>query len=109
MSAAGFSAGPLTATARYVQVGSLVALSVPLFTGTSNATTLVLSGLPAGIRPSADRTYQCVLVKNQDNPLSGSMVIHSDGTVNVHVGFPTGAFNSNGVKLVGPCEIQYVI
>ena len=47
----GFAVNP-TATARYIQLGMVVVLFLPELTGTSNATTFTLTGLPAGIVPT---------------------------------------------------------
>lgn len=47
---AGFTAG-VSGTARYVKVGKMVTLAIPTLTGTSNATTFTLTGVPAGIVP----------------------------------------------------------
>ena len=48
--------GAVTATVRYVKVGRLVTLPVPTLTGTSNATTFTVTGLPVALRPAFDYT-----------------------------------------------------
>lgn len=51
VTATGFTA-TLEATATYIRIGKLVNLVLPGFSGTSNATTFTLTGIPAGLTPA---------------------------------------------------------
>lgn len=46
-----------TTTAHYVLVGKMVTLTIPIINATSNSDSLVMTGLPAAIRASADNPY----------------------------------------------------
>lgn len=50
--------GSVTGTASWARVGKLASLFVPAINGTSNATTMTLTGVPAAIQPA---TSSCVL------------------------------------------------
>jgi Collagen triple helix repeat (20 copies) len=49
VTATGFSGTAPTGTAQYVRVGNVVTLALPALSGTSNATTFELTGIPAAI------------------------------------------------------------
>ena len=51
ITATGFS-GTVNGTASYVKVGALVSLWLPTLSGTSNAGTMTLTGIPAAIQSS---------------------------------------------------------
>ena len=50
MTATGYGSA-VTGTARYTQVGALVTLHLPQLSGTSNAETMTLTGLPGALQP----------------------------------------------------------
>lgn len=51
VTATGFSGTAPSGTARYVRIGRQVIISIPLASGTSNSTALVLGTLPASLAP----------------------------------------------------------
>jgi hypothetical protein len=56
VTATGFTT-TVTGTVRYVQVGAQVTMHLPLLSGTSNATTFTLTGIPAGLAPATPGGY----------------------------------------------------
>lgn len=108
LNASGFTVAPPSGTARYAVVGNLVSVSIPSFSGTSNATTLVLSSLDAAILPSAARTSSCVVVTDNGKIVPGSLVFETGGTISVYAGPPGTVFENKGPKTVGPCEVHYL-
>lgn len=73
----GFSGTAPSGTASYVQVGKLVVVNTPTISGTSNATTFTLTGIPAGIAP-APGGYHTLL--GVDNGINLLVVAHLAGT-----------------------------
>jgi hypothetical protein len=43
--------GTVTGTVEYTQIGNLINLTIPIISGTSNATTLIMSGVPLALSP----------------------------------------------------------
>ncbi len=60
----GFTINP-TATARYVALGNVIILFLPQITGTSNATTFTLTGLPAAIVPTQTSNHIVTITDGQ--------------------------------------------
>jgi hypothetical protein len=74
----GFSGPAPSGTATYVQVGKLVVVNTPTISGTSNATTFTLTGVPAGLAP-APGGYHTLL--GVDNGLNLLVVANLAGTI----------------------------
>lgn len=77
LTATGFSGTAPSGTAIITQVGKLVTLELPALTGTSNATTWTLTGLPAAY--SVPRA-QYVAVRVTDNGFERWGLLHATGT-----------------------------
>lgn len=95
----GYASNP-TGTLNYTKIGSLVTLYANSnIDGTSNATTMTITGLPAAIRPTGDRVAVChwtnggVATRGQASLTSGSGTITAalDGSL----------FSSSGTKGLG--------
>jgi hypothetical protein len=63
VTATGF-AGIVAGTAQYVQLGRLVLLAVPRLSGTSNAASFTLTGIPAALAPGASTIPPVLAVDN---------------------------------------------
>jgi hypothetical protein len=100
----GFTAG-VTATAQYVRVGKLATLRLPDLSGTSNATTMTVTGLPAAMSPTAV-IRQPVVIQNNGAYALGMMQI-TGTTIDV---FSTGGFTgfvATGAKALISTAIAY--
>lgn len=81
----GFSVNPAANTAQYTITGNQVALQLSFVTGTSNATTFTLTGLPAAIRPLRKQVLRFPgLVDNGTTLNTGQAVINTDGTITLY-------------------------
>lgn len=100
--------GTVTGTVSYRRVNNLVTLYLSAsLTGTSTATTLTMTGMPAGIRPSGFRNSVTDIVDNS-NELSGiavvantgeiSFYLHSTSTVANRVAVSSSTFTNSGTK-----------
>lgn len=71
----------------------------PGFNGTSDATTMTITGAPAAIRPTTGKAGFSVGV--QDNggaTVDGRADIGTDGVVTLYLTMGTGAFTASGTK-----------
>lgn len=105
--ATGMTTSP-TGGVDYVRSGSLVSLQIPTISGTSNSTSFTLTGMPVGIRPSANRACTCRL---QDNGAYyfGLAVIGADGTISLFKDASGSVLTSSGTKGVADYNITYMI
>lgn len=75
----GFTTGT-TGTCRYDRVGKQVTLYLGAMSGTSNATTMTLTGLPAGITPTRNQVMNCLVTDNGSTSL-GRLTVASTGVI----------------------------
>lgn len=61
----GFAVNP-TGTARWIKIDDFVLLFIPTLTGTSNATTFTLTGLPATLTPTQTSNHVVVITDGQN-------------------------------------------
>ena len=94
-----------TGSISYVVNGSIVTLTIPAITATSNTTAATLTGMPAAIRPAANRIDVGVTTDNGVSAVS-QILIDSAGVITL--GFGAGAtFTAAGTKGVQLCTITY--
>lgn len=100
---AGFSGTAPSDTCRYTRIGDAVVLWVPPgsggFNGTSNASSMIMSGVPAAIRPA--RTQYCAIPDVTDNGsiVTGAHVaVSSIGEVTFFLDGSSTGFTSSGTK-----------
>lgn len=82
--------------------GPLVSLNIPLFTGTSNATTMTLTGMPATLYPARNQllTYAGAYSGGAASAYAGSLVIGSTGTITFYLDCTAGTngWSNTGTK-----------
>jgi hypothetical protein len=106
--ATGLTTSP-TGTVSFVRAGNTVTMSIPTFTGTSNAATFTLTGGPTTMRPSGARN---VIVRTADNGGSTTAAIATigtDGVIQIFKDLGASSFTASGTKLIGLCCISYII
>lgn len=95
----GFSANPSANTAQYAITGNHVALQLSFVTGTSNATTFTITGLPAAIRPVRKQVLRFPgLVDNGTTLNTGQAVINTDGTITLYPSDTSTTWTNSGNK-----------
>jgi hypothetical protein len=97
----------VTGTARYVRVGNHITLRLPSLTGTSNASTFTVTGLPAGIAV-ASQIYQMVLVQNAGAYQTG-MIRLGGTTIELWATSGFTGFATSGVKTLFDVIIPYLL
>lgn len=106
----GASTGHTVAQAPVVKgdvLGNLVTLTVPLVTGTSNATTFTITGMPTELRPAADRDLVGRVQDNTGSFVAGLVRIKTTGVIEVYATLSGGAFTSSGTKALGALSVSY--
>src|SRR5262245_29025176 len=93
----------VSGTAQYVKMGRQVTLGLPKLTGTSNATTMTLTGLPVGLNPDPAIGGK-VLVRTTDNGLITTGVLAlSIPPINVYRNVAGQAWSATGEKTLWDC------
>ena len=109
----GFSSNP-TGSAFYIRTGNGVILLVPSLSGTSNATTFTLSGIPATIQPTRGQNIVIAEVKDAGLNYSGEITINTDGTAQPYIrttinAGPSSTYTITGTKGVGGFTLSYLL
>lgn len=108
VTATGFSGTAPSGTARWVQIGAQVTVMLPNITGTSNAITCTLTGLPVGLRPTGDTACWGTL-RDSGAYLAGIVYIKATGVIELYTA-NFGAFTASGTKgLYGPTPVTYLL
>lgn len=102
----GCTAG-LSVPVTYTRIGLIVVLRWGQQSGTSNATTMTITGMPAAIRPSAARAGNTVVIVENGTVQEGRVVIETNGTLTFSVGLDGAAFTASGSKGVREAIITY--
>jgi hypothetical protein len=104
----GFTANP-TGTARYYLVGSLVFLFLPELTGTSNATSFTITGMPAGITPTRT-SYQVVPIVDNSVAAFGLVRLNaSSTTIDLFPNAAAGNWTNANTKTSPACWLCYAL
>lgn len=104
----GFADPAPTGTASYARYGNMVIIDMPQISGTSNATTFTLTGLPAALKPSADRS---IFIRTRDNAgtitTSIAAIVSATGVINVYNTVASTGFTASGTKTIEPASAAY--
>jgi hypothetical protein len=100
----------VSGTATYVKIGRQVTLMLPFLEGTSNATILTLTGIPAALAPSLAAS---VVIRVRDNSgvgVAGLLSLPLGGTTWSVFTTPGGsAWTASGTKTVYFCTVAYIV
>ena len=107
VTATGF-AGTVNGTARWARCGAQVVLALPDLTGTSNATTFTLTGMPAGIA-SGSIHRQLAVVESGAGTYQYGTVLVSGTALTVQLGAANTPWTASGVKSLYAVHLSYLI
>jgi hypothetical protein len=106
----GFTVNP-TAGARYVTLGNVVILFLPELTGTSNATTFTLTGLPGAIVPTQTSNHVVTVTDGQGGATDGyGLVRLTAGSAAMTMISPVtsdGSWTASGTKTLYATSLTY--
>lgn len=98
----------VTGTLRWERHRNQVTLYWPDLSGTSNATTMTITGMPAGIRP-ARQIRVSVRVRDNGTVGIGSALIETTGVVTLLNGATETTFTGSGTKSIFHHSVSYII
>lgn len=104
----GFTANP-TPTARYIVIGKKVGLYIPQVSGTSNATTFTLTGLPAAIQPTLDSHHPVRITDNSVQALGLLRMNAGSTTIDLFSTVAAGAWTAANTKTLFPMLVSYAL
>ena len=96
----------LTGTAYYVRVGKQVTVHLPTLSGTSNATTMTITGWPGGFAP-VTHVYQWAKVVDNSVNQGGMVQWLSSGACNVFPNAAFGNWTASGTKTLHETVLTY--
>lgn len=100
---------PIQVTIFWLKVGSLVTLLIPAFTGTSNATSLTITGAPASIRPITNPagSVVCFPMLSNGSQVTGEVFMDVNGVLQFRRDNSLVAWSSMGTKALDAVPMQY--
>lgn len=94
----GFSGTAPTGTAVWARYGNIVVLTLPALSGTSNATSFTLTGLPAAIQPVRPNNIMCNFLEDNGTATTGAASV-SGSAITFFKGTSTSAtWTASGTK-----------
>jgi hypothetical protein len=97
-----------TITVYYTRIGNQVILSSEGVSGTSNTTSMTLTGLPLFLYPATNKV-QAHLVTDSGSGYSGRVDVTSSGLIVFYRDASTGGFTASGIKGVAGLTASYTI
>ena len=99
-----------TAAIYYRKIGDVVTLEIPLFTVTSNATTMTITGMPAALFPVVRaKPFICTIENNGAGATIAVGQVEPAGTISIFKDVAGGAFTNSGVKGIFAISFSYTI
>lgn len=100
----------VTGTIDYTLIGDIVTLSVATnIQGTSNATTMTMTGMPAIIYPKGTRSVIARILDNTTTVAFALATITNTGTITFNVNAGSSAFTNVNTKGLLSCTMVYKI
>lgn len=106
--ATGMTTSP-TGTVGAVRNGNAVTLSLPSISGTSNATTFTLTGMPTTLYPSTSKNVLCIIRDNGGAFAVAMANIGSAGVITLYKDTAASAFTASGAKAIYNSQVTYII
>lgn len=97
----------VTGTATYVRNGRMVLLAIPYMVGTSNTTSMTLTGMPVAIRPGFDQIVHGPFANDNGVAVSQKVdaYVANTGTITLFKGGSPAGWTSSGTKGIGGASI----
>lgn len=104
-------ATPATGTIYFVRVGKLVTLNVPTLTGTSNAATFTVTGLPASITPARNQGRVLASIEDNTTVAEGYIAVTSSGTIAIAKSLTASGsdWTTSGSKTLSSLSLSYTL
>jgi hypothetical protein len=102
----------VTATITYVKTGGVVTLFIPSMSGTSNATTKTITGMPSILYPvtsNGNRRYPIEIVNNNSAQVLSMGNLTNAGVMNIYINPNNDAWTATGACSTGATSITYTV
>lgn len=108
--ATGFSdATPPSGTFTWHRKGNQVTLNFPTISGTSNATTFTITGMPAALAPTSTQVMPCRVRDNGNWAFGLFKIVGGGSTITIDEDAGAGAFTNSGTKSLGQGTVTYLL
>jgi hypothetical protein len=97
----------VTGTAQFTRIGNLVSIDMPTISGTSNATTFTLTGIPTQLRPQKEKNMFMRISDNTGPYVLSFVYIGSNGIITLTKDAGSAAFTASGTKASSNFQITY--
>jgi hypothetical protein len=104
--------GSVTGTAFYELNGETVNLLLPGLSGTSNATSCTITGLPAEITPTRDQGLAHPVIADNGVFALGTAIVRNTGEITIYdddIGTSATNWTNSGTKTVVACNYTYLL
>ena len=110
VTATGFSGTAPSGTARSVIIGKQVTVHLPNLSGTSNATTFTLTGIPLALNP-VENFFMAAFIQDNSRYFPGGLAIEAGGIWRVFGPVGAGVFDwtASGVKGLPGAVVTYML
>lgn len=98
----------VTGTARYTKIGTQVTVMLPVLSGTSNATTFTVTGLPGALAPVAAVRAWAYVHNGTDFAFGSVYLPAGTTTLTVYRDAAQTAWVASGVKVLYDCTLIYI-
>ena len=101
-----------TGTCIWTKMGNLVTIQIPAVTGTSNTTSMTMTGTPAEIQPTHAQNLPCIFLEDNSGAINGSVQMAANGTITFYNGTSNGgtSFTAAGTKGIrSPASFTYAL
>jgi hypothetical protein len=103
--------GTVTGTAYYSRHGKAVTLFLPLLSGTSNAATCTITGLPAALIPARTQGNYVMGILDNSSPAFGYIQAESGGVIRCYksAGATGSDWTASGTKSIAATNMTYLL
>jgi hypothetical protein len=102
----------VTVTITYVKIGGVVTLFIPGASGTSNATTKTITGMPSILYPNTNngnRKFPYGIFNNNSDTVYGKAILTNAGVINIYITPNNTAWTASGACGFDETNVTYTI
>jgi len=96
-----------TGTVKAVRIGQMVTIYIPDFTGTSNAGTKTLTGMPAAFRPVTTQRFIASCSNSGGAFVPATGLVATNGEISFFKDLQAAAFTASGTTYISPFTFTY--
>jgi hypothetical protein len=101
--------GSVTTTVRYTKIGNQITLNIDDMSGTSNATTKTLTGMPAALLPARIKRAVAFTGDNGGSAVASMAILRTTGTIELYPNAAAGNWTASGTAEVLAFQMAYTL